>query len=54
MKLIPLFKKIKLNKAQEDEYKLTIENEIKQNLWIIVVLILLFQIFPVLAILILQ
>ena len=45
MKLIPLFKKIKLNKAQEDEYKLTIENEIKQNLWIIVVLILLFQIY---------
>lgn len=45
MKLIPLFKKIKLNKAQEDEYKLTIENEIKQYLWVIVVLILLFQMY---------
>lgn len=48
MKLIPLFKRIKLNKSQEKEYQLTLENEIKQYIWIIFVLLIFFQIYNML------
>ena len=45
MKLIPLFKKIQLNKVQETEYRHSLDNEIKKYLWIIVILILFFELY---------